>query len=75
MTARPMDDDERRRRSLSGELGPDAQRLELDRIAAEIAPSRSLFTPRQKWVVIVVSVLLVATVVALAALKHAVPGK
>jgi hypothetical protein len=68
-----MDDEARRRRALSGDLGTDAQRLELDRIAAEIAPSRSLFTPRQKWVVLVVSVLLIATVVALAAVKHLLP--
>jgi hypothetical protein len=70
---RPMDDEARRRRALSGDLGPDAQRLELDRIAAEIAPSRSLFTPRQTWVVLVVSVLLIATIVALAAVKHILP--
>jgi hypothetical protein len=73
LVARLFDDDARRRRALSGEFGIDAQRLELDRIAAESAAERSLFTSRQKWVVIVVSALMIASVIALAAIERMVP--
>ena len=67
-------DDNTRRRALAGDLGRDAQRLALAEIATEIPPSPSLLTLRQKFVAIVVVAMLVATVIALAALRLAVPA-
>jgi hypothetical protein len=67
-------DDNTRRRVLAGELGRDAQRLALAEIATEIPPSPSLLTLRQKFVAIVVAALLVATFIALAVLRLAVPA-
>jgi hypothetical protein len=64
-----------RRRMLSGELGPDAQRLALDQIAGEIPPSSSVLTPRQKAVAILVAALLIASMIALIAMRLAAPAK
>ncbi|MGH7618246.1 MAG: hypothetical protein ACREPM_13560 [Gemmatimonadaceae bacterium] len=66
-------DDDTQRRALSGALGPEAQRLELARIAAEV-PESAVLTPRQKRVAVVVLVLLATTVIALSVIKLAVPA-
>jgi hypothetical protein len=67
-------DDITRRRALSGELGPDAQQLVLAQIADQVAPEASLLTPRQKRVAIIVAVLLVASMIALAAIRLSAPA-
>jgi hypothetical protein len=69
----PMDADTRRR-ALSGELGEDAQRLALSEITSAIPEAASLLTSRQKVVAIVVTALLVATLIAMAALRLALPA-
>ena len=67
-------DDDTRRRALAGDLGPETQRLVLAEIAAEIAPAPSLWTPRQKVVAIAMAAMLIGSVIALAAMRLAVPA-
>jgi hypothetical protein len=64
-----------RRRALTGDLGADAQRLALAEITTDIRASPSLLTSRQKVVAVIVTVLLIATIIALAALRLALPAK
>ena len=66
--------DNTRRRALAGELGPDAQRHVLAEIAAETPLPASVLTSRQKFVAMVIAALLIASVIALAAIRVAVPA-
>src|SRR6478609_8418002 len=59
---RAIMDDATRRRALAGDLGPDAQRFALTKIAEQVPPSISVLTSRQKIVIIIVAALLVASV-------------
>lgn len=67
-------DDSTRRRALAGDLGPDAQQLALAQIAAEIGPPPSLLTRRQKIVAFVLGALLIASMIALVALRLTAPA-
>jgi len=64
-----------RRRALAGDLGEDAQRYALAEITSTVPEAPSLLTPRQKVVAIVVTLLFVATIIGLAALRLALPAK
>ena len=67
-------DADTRRRALAGELGPDTQRHMLAEIAGEIAPAPSMLTGRQKITAIIIAAILVGSVIALAAVRLAVPA-
>jgi hypothetical protein len=64
-----------RRRALTGDLGEDAQRYALAEITSTIPEEPSFLTPRQKVVAIVVTVLFVATIIGLAALRLSLPAR
>jgi hypothetical protein len=65
-----MDEAERRRRALSGDFGEDAQRIELARIAGESGPPPTLLSRRQATTIAILCVLLLATIVAFAGMRH-----
>jgi hypothetical protein len=69
-----MMDADTRRRALSGDLGEDAQRYALAEITSTVAEAPSLLTSRQKFVAIVLAVLLMASIIALAALRLSLPA-
>jgi hypothetical protein len=57
----PSSEDERRLRALNGQLGDDAKRIELARLAAE-APRPTRLSRRQKGILLVLIVLVIAVV-------------
>jgi hypothetical protein len=68
-------DDNTRRRALAGDLGPEAQRYALAKIARETSPAPGLLTSRQKIVAVVIADLLIGSVVALVALRLVAPAR
>jgi hypothetical protein len=67
-------DADTKRRALTGDLGEDAQRLALAEITSTIPEAPWLLTSRQKLVAIVVTVLFIAMIIGLAALRFALPA-
>ena len=63
-----------RRRALNGDLGEDAQRLALAELTSSIPADHSLLTSRQKFVAVVVIVLFIAMIIALTAVRLALPA-